>query len=110
MPDFYAIANQLLINPRDESLGAFRTPYLVFNTLEALCWLACALFVWIRYARHRKTRAELAYGFAFLAFALSDLLETSGTSLLLLAFKGTGLLSILAYRSTIRPLYGSRII
>lgn len=85
-------------------------PIWYFNTLEALCWLACALYVWIRYTRHRKTRAELAYGLAFLAFALSDLLETSGTSLLLLAFKGTSLLAILAYRSTIRPLYGSRIL
>lgn len=108
MPDFYTVANQLLIDPRDESLGAFRTPYLVFNTLEALCWLACALAVWVRYARHRKDRAELPYGLSFLAFALSDVLETSGTSLLLLAFKGACLLAILGYRGRIRPLHGSR--
>ena len=109
MPDFLEFANQLLIDPRDEGLGAFRTPYLVFNSLEALCWLACALAVWIRYARLRRCRTELAYGLSFFAFALSDVLETSGTSLLLLAFKGACLLAITGHRGRIRPLHGSRL-
>lgn len=113
MFDIYQIAdqlNQLLINPRDDSLGRIRIPYLIFNSVEALCWLVVAVAIFWRYWKHRKSSSEIGYSMAFLAFALSDMIETSGTTLMLLLFKGACLLAIHGYRSWIRPLYGSRLI
>ncbi len=108
MFDAYAILNHLLIDPRGNTLGVIRWPYLIFNAVEALCWLGISLAILVRFGKHRKTKAELAYALSFFAFGLSDVIETSGTTLLLLLFKGACLLAILSYRRNIMPLYGTK--
>lgn len=108
MFDAYTLLNRLLIDPRDESLEVFRWPYLVFNAVEALCWLGIAMAIFFRFLKYRKTNAELAYALSFLAFGLDEVIETSGTSLLLRLFKGACLMAILGFRQFIRPLYAAR--
>ncbi len=89
MIDPYEILNYMVINTMDDSLGAFRNPYIVFNALEALCWFYCSFAVLVRYLRQGKDRAEISYVLSFMAFAISDVIETTGTSILLLLFKGS---------------------
>ncbi len=108
MFDLYGFLNVLLINTGDDSLGWLKVPYLAFNSIEALCWCWCAGFVAVRYRRQRKTRLELPYALAFFAFGLSDLIETCGTTPLLLLFKGACLLAIIGFRNPIRAMYGNR--
>jgi hypothetical protein len=105
MFDLYQVCNFLLINTRDDSLGAVKWPYLIFNAGGAVCWLGVAVAILRRHLKFRKSKSEVGYMLAFMAFGLSDFIETSGTTLLLLLFKGACLLAILACRKSIRPLY-----
>ncbi|RYD31348.1 MAG: hypothetical protein EOP86_18090 [Verrucomicrobiaceae bacterium] len=108
MPDAYGFLNLRLIDTRGDSLGFLRLPYLIFNAVEAVCWLAVSLVILWRFLRHRKSRREIYYALAFLAFGLSDVIETSGTTALLLLFKGACLLAIAGFRPGIMALHGSR--
>lgn len=108
MFDFYELLNFRLINTRDGSLGGFLAPYLIFNSLEALCWMAVALVILARFLKKRRRRAECYYALSFFAFGLSDVIETSGTTPLLLLFKGACLLAIAGFRPGVMALHSSR--
>lgn len=104
----YTYANHLLIDTQDDGLGMLRWPYLVFNSLEALVWFACAVYVIVRWRRHGRGPSELYYALAYAAFGLSDVIETYGTTPLLLLFKGACILALIGFRGPIRQRYGSR--
>ncbi|MES2705042.1 MAG: hypothetical protein V4726_00420 [Verrucomicrobiota bacterium] len=108
MFDAYGALNFRIIDTRDGSPGGFRIPYLIFNSVEAVCWFAVFLLILWRFPAKRKSRGELYYALSFLAFALSDVIETSGTTPLLLFFKGACLLAIAGFRPQIMALHGSR--
>jgi hypothetical protein len=76
-----------------------------WDAVAAVCWLGVAVAILRRHLKFRKSKSEVGYMLAFMAFGLSDFIETSGTTLLLLLFKGACLLAILACRKSIRPLY-----
>lgn len=100
MIDPYDFLNYMVINTMDDSLGAFKAPYIIFNALEAVCWFWCASAVLVRYARQRKDRSEILYALSFAAFAISDVIETTGTSIrLLLLLKGVCLLALIGFRT-----------
>lgn len=103
----YDVMNYPLINTEDGSLGSYQLPYIVFNYLEALCWFGCSMRVLGRYLRHRRTPFEIGYFCSFLMFSISDIIETSGTTPLLLLFKGACILTIIGFRKLILPLYPS---
>lgn len=108
MFDCYQFLNFPLINTRDGSLGGFLAPYLIFNSLEAVCWLLVAAVIQARFLKKRRSRAECYYALSFFAFGLSDVIETSGTTPLLLLFKGACLLAIAGFRPGVMALHGSR--
>jgi len=47
----------------------------VFNLIEGLVWWIFSALVIVRHLRFRKSRAELAYSAAFLAFGVTDFIE-----------------------------------
>ena len=98
MGNVYEIFNALLINTNDDSLGLYRLPYIVFNYAEAACWFICAGMVIVRYVKLKKSKMEILYGLSFFAFSLTDVMETCGTTLLLLMLKGVCILALLAFR------------
>ena len=106
--NLYDIVNYTVIDTQNGSLGLYQIPYVVFNTTEALIWLYVAVAILVRYLRHGKDKIEILYFLSFLAFALSDVIETSGTTLLLLLFKGACILAIIGYRRKILMQYGSK--
>jgi len=110
MTTVYDVLNFPLIDTANESLGSYKIPYLVFNSIEALIWILCALGVTARWMRHKRSGHELLYAVAFFAFGASDVIETFGTTLLLLLFKGGCLLAIIGFRAVVVPLYpGSKL-
>lgn len=107
--DAYEFLNFSLIDTKGDSLGAFRTPYLIFNSMEAVCWLAVSGAILVRHFRTKSPRRELWYALSFLAFGGSDVIETCGTTPLLLLFKGACLLAITGFRPEFRSLHGNRL-
>ena len=107
--NYYELCNHLLINTKNGSLGSFGMPYMVFNCIEALCWFYISISIIFRYLRHKKTKMEILYAISFFAFALSDVIETSGITLLLLLFKGVCILAIVGFRNNIRLMYNSKV-
>ena len=92
------IANYMLVDPASEALVDYRIWYIVFNSVEAGCWFAFALFVFIRHLRFRRTRFEALYAFSFFVFGLSDVIEVSGLTVLLLLLKGTCIFALIPLR------------
>ena len=99
-----------LIDPQGDALGAYRSPYLVFNGVEAAIWLGCGIFVAVRAVRAGITGRELAYAGSFALFALSDAIEMQGTTPLLLLFKLACLLAIVGFRREALARHGGRLL
>lgn len=78
--------------------------------MEALCWLAVSGVILLRHSRKNSPRRELWYALSFFAFGGSDVIETCGTTPLLLLFKGACLLAITGFRPEFRALYGNRLL
>jgi len=94
----YEFLNYHIIDTSDDSLAAFKQPYIVFNTLEALVWFGCSVWVLVRYRKNAGSGLEVLYFLAFLAFGLTDVIETFGTTVLLLLTKGCCLLALIPLR------------
>jgi hypothetical protein len=72
-----------------------------FNLFEGCAWVCFAGLVLNRFARHRKSRVELAYATAFLVFGLTDFLEAHALSSWLLWVKLVNLLLLWRLRSLV---------
>jgi hypothetical protein len=92
------LANFLLVDPASDALADYRPWYVGFNWIEASCWLAFAVFVLIRHLRLRRTPFEPMYALAFLIFAATDVIETTGLTVILLLLKVTCILALIALR------------
>lgn len=103
----YSFANYLFIDTSDDSLGSFRVPYIIFNGFEAIIWFGCSILVLNRHLKTGKHRHEILYALAFALFGLSDVIETSGTSLLLILFKAACLLALATLRKQAMVAHGS---
>lgn len=110
MYPLYTYLNYLLIDTAHDSLGAYKLPYIIFNSTEAAIWLLCSLYIMFRWLRTRIDHGELYYGLSFLLFGISDVIETSGMSLLLLLLKGACILAILGYRKQAMTHHRSKFI
>ena len=101
----WELFNYPLIDPSSAALAGYSWMYTRFNLLEATIWFGVAAFIFVRYARYRKTWYELQYAAAFILFGFTDILETHATTLWLLAFKGACLLAILLGRKLVLESY-----
>ncbi len=79
-------------------MGSGAWVYVGFNLIEAAAWTAIAARVVWRAWRRPHGRAPWAYAAAFLAFAVTDLIEMDRLTVGLLATKGVALIAILACR------------
>jgi hypothetical protein len=91
MPNPYEYLNYLIINTQDDSLGIIRIPYVVFNGFESVCWICCAIYISRRCLKNSGGREELYYALAYFSFALGEMIEMCGVTVLLLLFKGASL-------------------
>ncbi len=106
----YDVLNFPLINTANDTLGSYRTPYVVFNSIEAAVWVLIAAWILVRWARRGKSKLELLYALSFVLFGLSDVIETFGLTLLLLLMKAACLLAIIGFRAAVLPTYpGSKL-
>ncbi|HEX3134926.1 MAG TPA: hypothetical protein VHX44_15270 [Planctomycetota bacterium] len=93
--------NYLLVDPASESLVDYRPWYVVFNWIESACWLGFAVFVCGRHLRYRRTWIEPMYALTFLIFALTDAIETTGLTIILLVLKAVCILALIAQRKLV---------
>ena len=100
-------ANYLLVDPASESLVDYQPWYVGFNFFESACWLFFAVVVAVRHARYRKTPFEALYALAFLLFAFTDLVETTGLTVMLLLFKMACFLALIPLRKLVLMHYPS---
>ena len=87
LPDLYAFMDWKLIDTASPWIADYNWLYLPFNALEALAWLVCAVVTWRRHRHRRPARVVWFQVLAFALFGLSDVIELSGTTPLLLLFK-----------------------
>ena len=84
--------------------------YVAFNVVEALLWLACALYVLRRALRGSSRAIEFMYASSFVLFAATDLAEVVCLPVWLLLLKGFILLLLLILRKNVIRLYrGARL-
>lgn len=83
-------------NPRDSLLSQV---YHWFNLFEGCAWILIAVLVLRRYLRHKNSKLELLYSFAFFVFGLSDFVEAYRLRTWLILGKGVVLFAIIALRS-----------
>jgi hypothetical protein len=81
--------------------GWFGPVYHWFNIVEGCFWVVFAVLVLRRYARHRKSRAEIGYAIAFAVFAATDFREAWVQSSPLIWFKLANLIVLLWLRRSI---------
>ena len=72
--------------------------YRGFNLFEAGCWFGFGALVLCRWLRRGRSRWELAYAAAFIAFGLTDVREAAVQSAPLVALKGAILAALLVLR------------
>lgn len=98
-------ANYVLVDPASDSLVDYQPWYVGFNFFESACWLIFGMVVAVRYLRYRKTPFEALYALAFLLFAFTDLVETTGLTVMLLLFKLACLLALIPLRKLVLAHY-----
>lgn len=86
-------------DPRDRSLHSLF--YRSFNMLECAAWLVFGLLVLVRFLRQRRSRIELIYAAAFIAFGLTDLREAYSLQSWLLWLKLVNLVVLLWLRGIV---------
>ena len=90
-----------------ESAGAWSYLYCSFNIVEGVFWISFAILVLRRHLRHRKSKWEIVYSFAFLLFGFSDFIEASQMSAPLLIAKAVILVVLFSLRSFVRKKFYS---
>ena len=110
MFNLYIYFNYFIIETSYDNLGSFLIPYIVFNIIESLIWIWCSIYVALRYFKSGNNSNELYYSISYFAFGLSDIIETSGTTALLLLFKGACILAIIEYRKQAKMKYLTKLI
>ena len=100
-------ANYLLVDPASDSLVDDQPWYVGFNIFESACWLILAVVVAVRHLRYRKTPFEALYALAFLLFVFTDLVETTGLTVMLLLFNLACLLALIPSRKLVFARYPS---
>ena len=84
-------------DPSDESW--FTIIYHGFNLFEGAAWSLLAVLVAIRFAKHRRSRWEIAYCLAFASFGASDFREANRLETWLIAAKLINLVVLGGLRS-----------
>lgn len=78
--------------------SGYSLPYHWLNLIEGSIWILLAALVLVRYLRHRNSKWELWYAFAFLLFGLSDYREAYALQTWLIWAKGINLLTLFYLR------------
>ena len=84
-----------------DSTDWFSLVYHWFNIAECVAWVVFSLLVLIRFWTHRKSRLELWYAAAFVAFAITDFREAWEQSSWLIWLKLVNLILLLWLRRII---------
>ncbi len=95
------LANFLLVDPSSEALAGYGPWYVGFNWAEAACWVGFALTVFVRHLRCRRTWIEPMYALTFVIFAFTDVIETTGLTVILLLLKVVCILALIAQRKLV---------
>jgi hypothetical protein len=77
----------------------FAKIYHWFNLAEGFAWCLIALLVLLRFIKRRNSRLEVLYALAFVAFGLSDFLESRELATWLILAKGVNLAVLFGLRS-----------
>lgn len=83
-------------NPANASI--WDRVYRDFNLLEGMAWCVFSGLVVRRWFRHQRSKWEWGYAISFLAFGITDFLESWAQSLPLLGSKGVILLALYRFR------------
>lgn len=83
----------------------FSFVYHWFNVAEGLAWVVFAMLVLLRYRKHRNSKLELWYAFAFLTFAVTDFREAWAQSSWLIWVKLANLIALFLLRRTVMARY-----
>src|SRR5487761_1382578 len=79
--------------------SSFSEFYHWFNIVEGAAWCVIAGLVSRRFIKHRKSRLEVVYAMAFVAFGLSDFVEARALPTWLILAKGANLSLLFCLRS-----------
>lgn len=109
IPDWYLFLNYKLIDTSSEVMADYNWIYVPFNAIEALIWLFSAIHVFIKYRRNDYFSIKLIYAGSFFLFGISDIIELSATTPLLLLFKGTIILCLLICKKCLKLNSSNRI-
>ena len=100
IPDWYQFLNYKIIDTSSEVMSEYNWIYIPFNAIESMIWFFCSIRVWMKYRKNMDFPAKFIYSMAFLLFSLSDIIELSATTPLLLLFKGSIILIlVVCYKS-----------
>ena len=99
--DIYEILNYKLLDTSSDLMLSYNWIYIPFNYVEALIWFGYIPRTILKYGKSHNRKMVLLQSLNFLLFGISDVIETSSTSVLLILFKLAILLALIGTHKAI---------
>ena len=95
IPDWYLFLNYKLIDTSSDVMALYNWVYIPFNLIESVIWFFWSVRVIVKYKKFNQSLVKWIYSLSYFLFGISDVIELSATTPLLLLFKGAIILSLI---------------